>query len=129
MDTFPERIARAILLAVGVSALLVLLALPPANGTAVPVLLHYQFLIALLAAALFGAVFFRAIRPAAVATGLLSQAGFVGIALATPGFDAMSALYLNLAGMAALLFAGALLLQSARQQARWDGRIPRRWEA
>jgi hypothetical protein len=126
MDTFPERIARAILLAVGVSAALVLLALPAPDGAAMPLLLHHQFLIALLAAALLCAAFIRAIRPAVVAAGLLSQAGFVGIALLTPGFNATNAFYLNLAGMAALLCAGLLLMQTARQQARWDGRIPRR---
>lgn len=115
MDTFAERAARAILLAAGVSAVLVLLALPPPDGAALPLLLHHQFLIALL-----GAVLVRAIRPAVVAAGLLSQAGFVGIALATPGSSATTAFYLNLAGMAALLCAGALLLHATRRQARWE---------
>jgi len=121
MDTFSEHVARAILLAVGVSAVFVLLTLPPPDGAALPLLRHYQFLIALLATALLGAALVRAIRPAVVAAGLLSQAGFVGIALATPGFGATAALYLNLAGMVALLCAGALLLQAARRQARWEG--------
>ena len=119
MDTLPEHLARAILFAVGLLAALVLWALPPAEGA---LLLHHQFLIAVLAAALLGAAVFRSIRPAVVIAGLLSQAGFVGIALATPGFGATTALYLNLAGMAALLCAGALLVAAARQQARWDGR-------
>jgi hypothetical protein len=118
MDTLPEHLARAILFAVGLIAALVLWALPPAEGA---LLLHHQFLIAVLAAALLGAALFRGIRPAVVIAGLLSQAGFVGIALATPGFGAPTALYLNLAGMAALLCAGALLVAAARQQARWDG--------
>lgn len=118
MDTLPEHLARAILFAVGLIAALVWWALPPAEGA---LLLHHQFLIAVLAAALLGAALFRGIRPAVVIAGLLSQAGFVGIALATPGFGAPTALYLNLAGMAALLCAGALLVAAARQQARWDG--------
>ncbi|MES2688738.1 MAG: hypothetical protein V4706_18090 [Pseudomonadota bacterium] len=122
MDTFPEHLARAILFAVGLIAALVLWALPPADGA---LLLHHQFLIAVLAAALLGAALFRGIRPAVVVAGLLSQAGFVGIALTTPDFGASTALYLNLAGMAALLCAGALLLAAARQQARWDGGQPR----
>ena len=42
-------------------------------------------------------------------------------ALAMPGFSASTVLYLNLAGLAALLLVGFLLLRSARQQARWDG--------
>jgi hypothetical protein len=121
MDTFPEHLARAILFAVGLIAALVLWALPPADGA---LLLHHQFLIAVLAAALLGAALFRGIRPAVVIAGLLSQAGFVGIALATPGFGATTALYLNLAGMTALLCAGALLVAVARQQARWDGQRP-----
>jgi hypothetical protein len=121
MDTFPEHLARAILFAVGLIAALVLWALPPADGA---LLLHHQFLIAVLAAALLGAALFRGIRPAVVIAGLLSQAGFVGIALATPGFGATNALYLNLAGMTALLCAGALLVAAARQQARWDGQQP-----
>jgi hypothetical protein len=121
MDTFPEHLARAILFAVGLIAALVLWALPPADGA---LLLHHQFLIAVLAAALLGAALFRGIRPAVVIAGLLSQAGFVGIALATPGFGATTALYLNLAGMTALLCAGALLVAAARQQARWDGQQP-----
>ncbi|MDI1235940.1 MAG: hypothetical protein PSV26_00490 [Polaromonas sp.] len=129
MDTFAERVARAILLAAGVSAVWVLLALPPAGGAALPLLLHHRFLIAVLAAALLGAVLVRTLRPAVVATGLLSQAGFVGIALAMPGFSATTAFYLNLAGMAALLCAGALLLHSARRQARWEGLTPRHGEA
>jgi hypothetical protein len=122
MDTLPEHLARAILFAVGLIAAGVLWALPPADGA---LLLHHQFLIAVLAAALLGAALFRGIRPAVVIAGLLSQAGFVGIALATPGFGASTALYLNLAGMAALLCAGALLLAAARQQARWDSLRPR----
>jgi hypothetical protein len=121
MDTLPEHLARAVLFAVGLIAALVLWALPPAEGA---LLLHHQFLIGLLAAALLGAALFRGIRPAVVIAGLLSQAGFVGIALATPGFGASTTLYLNLAGMTALLFAGALLVAAARQQARWDGAQP-----
>jgi hypothetical protein len=121
MDTFPEHLARAILFAVGLIAALVLWALPPADGA---LLLHHQFLIAVLAAALLGAALFRGIRPAVVIAGLLSQAGFVGIALATPGFGATTAFYLNVAGMSALLCAGALLVAAARQQARWDGQRP-----
>lgn len=123
MNTLPEHFARAILFAVGLIAALVLWALPPADGA---LLLHHQFLIALLAAALLGAALFRRIRPAVVTAGLLSQAGFVGIALATPGFGATTALYLNLAGMAALLCAGALLVAASRQQARWEGLRPQR---
>jgi hypothetical protein len=123
MDTLPEHLARAILFAVGLIAALVLWALPPAEGA---LLLHHQFLIAVLAAALLGAALFRGIRPVVVIAGLLSQAGFVGIALATPGFAAPTALYLNLAGMTALLCAGALLLAAARRQARWDGLQARR---
>ena len=123
MDTFPEQLARAILLAAGLMAALVLWVLPPADGA---LLLHHQFLIALLAVALLGAALFRGIRPAVVVAGLLSQAGFVGITLVTPGLVASTALYLNLAGMAALMGAGALLLASARQQARWDSPRPQR---
>ena len=118
MHTFPEHLARVILFAVGLMAALVLWALPPAEGA---LLLHHQFLIALLAVALLGAALFRGFRPVVVIAAFLSQAGFVGIALATPGFGATAALYLNLAGMTALLWAGALLLAAARQQARWDG--------
>jgi peptidoglycan/LPS O-acetylase OafA/YrhL len=129
MDTFHERAARVILLAVGLSAVLMLLALPPADGAATPLLLHHQFLIGLVGAALLAAVLVRSIRPAAVAIGLLSQAGFAAIALSVPGFSASAALYLNLGGLVALLCAGLLLVQAARQQARWDGLLPRRTEA
>ena len=76
---------------------------------------------ALLAVALLGAALFRSIRPAVVAVGLLCQAGFVASALAMPDFSATTVLYLNLAGLAALLLVACLLLLSARQQARWDG--------
>lgn len=123
MNTLPEHLARAILFAVGLIAALVLWALPPAEGA---LLLHHQFLIGVLAAALLGAALFRGIRPAVVVAGLLSQAGFVGIALAMPDFGTSTALYLNLAGMTALLCASALLLAAARQQARWDGTRPQR---
>lgn len=119
MDTLPEHLARAILFATGLMAALLLWVLPPADGV---LLLHHQFLIGVLAAALLGAAVFRGIRPVVVIAGLLSQASFIGIALATPGFGAPPALYLNLAGLAALLCAGALLVAAARQQARWDGR-------
>lgn len=74
MDTLPELLARAIRLAVGLIAALMLWALPPADGA---LLLHQPILIGVLAAP--------------------------------------------------LLCAGALLLLSARQQARWDGVLqPRR---
>ena len=129
MDTLPERVARALLLAVGLLSLIVLWDTAPAGGSARVALLHQQFLSALIAAALVSAVQMRALRLPVLAAALLSKLGFVAISLLTPGFEVTPLLVLDLIGIAALLSAGALLLRAERQQARWDGPMRARLEA
>ena len=129
MDTLPERVARALLLAVGLLSLMTLWNTTPAGGAVLVSLLHQQFLSAVIAAALIGAVHFRVIQLPVLAAALLSKAGFVAIALLTPDLAVKPVVYLDLIGMAALLCAGALLLRAERQQARWDSPMPRRQEA
>lgn len=121
MDTLPERVARTLLLAVGLLSLIALWDTAPAGGAPLVPLLHQQFLTALLAAALISSVHLRALRLPVLSAALLSKLGFVAISLLTPGFDATHLVVLDLMGIAALLCAGALLLRSERQQARWDG--------
>ena len=120
MDTLPERVARALLLAVGLLSLIALWDAQPAGGAALVPLLHQQFLSALLAAALIGTAHLRAIRLLVLAVVLLSKLGFVAISLLTPGFAATPVVVLDLIGIVALLCAGALLLRAERQQASWD---------
>ena len=129
MDTLPERVPRALLLAVGLLSLMTLWNTTPAGGAVLVSLLHQQFLSVLIAAALIGAVHFRVIQLPVLAAALLSKAGFVAIALLTPDLAVKPVVYLDLIGMAALLCAGALLLRAERQQARWDSPMPRRQEA
>ena len=129
MDTLPERVARALLLAVGLLSLMTFWDTTPAGGAVLVPLLHQQFLSALIAAALIGAVQFRFIRLPVLAATLLSKTGFVAISLLTPDLAVKPGVYLDLIGMAALLCAGGLLLRAERQQARWDGPMPRRLEA
>ncbi|MDP1741343.1 hypothetical protein [Polaromonas sp.] len=129
MDTLPERVARTLLLAVGLLSLMTLWDTTPAGGAALVPLLHQQFLSALIAAALVSAVFARAIRLPVLAAALLSKLGFVAISLLAPGFAATPLLVLDLIGIAALLSAGVLLLRAERQQARWDGPMRTRLEA
>ena len=129
MDTLPERVARALLLAVGLLSLMTLWETTPAGDAVLVSLLHQQFLSVLIAAALIGAVHFRVIQLPVLAAALLSKAGFVAIALLTPDLAVKPVVYLDLIGMAALLCAGALLLRAERQQARWDSPMPRRQEA
>ena len=128
MDTLPERVARTLLLAVGLLSLIALWDSTPAGGSALVPLLHQQFLSALLALALISAVHLRALRLPVLAAALLSKLGFVAISLLTPGFAATPLLVLDLIGIAALLSAGALLLRAERQQARWDGPMRPRLE-
>lgn len=129
MDTLPERVARALLLAVGVLSLIALWDAQPSGGAALVPLLHQQFLSALLAAALIGTAHLRSIRLLVLAAALLSKLGFVAISLLTPGFAATPVVVLDLIGIAALLGAGALLLRAERQQARWDAPMRARLEA
>lgn len=129
MDTLPVRVARTLLLAVGLLSLIALWDTQPAGGAALVPLLHQQFLSALLAAALISAVHLRAIRLPVLAAALLSKLGFVGISLLTPGFAATPLVVLDLIGIAALLCAGVLLLRADRQQARWDRPMRARLEA
>ncbi len=129
MDTLPERVARTLLLAVGLLSLITLWDSTPAVGSALVPLLHQQFLSALLALALISAVHLRALRLPVLAAALLSKLGFVAISLLTPGFAVTPLLVLDLLGIAALLCAGALLLRAERQQARWDGPVRARLEA
>lgn len=121
MDTLPERVARALLLAAGLLSLIALWDTQPAGGAARVPLLHQQFLSALLATALIGTAHLRVIRLPVLVAALLSKAGFVAISLLTPGFAATPLVVLDLIGIAVLLCAGALLLRAERQQARWDG--------
>ena len=129
MDTLPERVPRALLLAVGLLSLMTLWNTTPAGGAVLVSMLHQQFLSVLIAAALIGAVHFRVIQLPVLAAALLSKAGFVAIALLTPDLAVKPVVYLDLIGMAALLCAGSLLLRAERQQARWDSPMPRRQEA
>ena len=129
MDTLPERVARALLLAVGLLSLMTLWDTKPAGGAVLVPLLHQQFLSALIAAALIGAVHLRVIRLPVLAAALLSKAGFVAISLLTPDLAVEPVVYLDLIGIAALLCSGALLLRAERQQARWDSPMPRPLEA
>ena len=129
MDTLPERVARALLLAVGLLSLMTLWETTRAGDAALVSLLHQHFLSALIAAALIGAVHFRVIQLAVLAAALLSKAGFVAISLLTPDVAVEPVVYLDLIGIAALLCSGALLLRAERQQARWDSPMPRPLEA
>ena len=129
MDTLPERVASALLLTVGLLSLMTLWNTTPAGGAVLVSLLHQQFLSALIAAALIGAVHFRVIQLPVLAAALLSKTGFVAISLLTPDLAVKPVVYLDLMGMAALLCAGALLLRAERQQARWDRPMLRRLEA
>lgn len=129
MDTLPERVARALLLAIGLLSLIALWDTRPVDGAALVPLLHQQFLSALLAAALVSAVFVRAIRLPVLGAALLSKLGFVVISLSAPGSSPSALLLLDLIGIAALLCAGALLLRAERQQARWDRPLRTRLEA
>ena len=129
MDTLPERVARALLLAVGLQSLMTLWETTPAGDAVLVSLLHQQFLSVLIAAALIGAVHFRVIQLPVLAAALLSKAGFVAISLLTPDLAVRPVVYLDLIGIAALLCAGALLLRAERQQARWDCPMPRPLEA
>ena len=129
MDTLPERVPRALLLAVGLLSLTTLWNTSPAGGAVLVSLLHQQFLSAFIAAALIGAFHFRVIQLPVLAAALLSKTGFVAISLLTPDLAVKPVVYLDLIGMAALLCAGALLLRAERQQARWDRPMPRRLEA
>ncbi len=129
MDTLPERVARTLLLAVGLLSLITLWDSTPVGGSALVPLLHQQFLNALIALALISAVHLRAIRLPVLAAALLSKLGFVAISLLAPGFAVTPLLVPDLLGIAALLCAGALLLRAERQQARWDGPVRARLEA
>lgn len=129
MDTLPERVARTLLLAVGLMSLIAVWDSTPAGGSALVPLLHQQFLSALLALALISAVHLRVIRLPVLAAALLSKLGFVVISLLTPGFAVTPLVALDLFGIAALLSAGALLLRAERQQARWDRPMRARLEA
>ncbi|MBC7598809.1 MAG: hypothetical protein H7238_07290 [Polaromonas sp.] len=129
MDTLPERVARALLLAVGLLSLMTLWETAPAGDAVLVSLLHQQFLSVLIAAALIGAVHFRGIQLPVLAAALLSKAGFIAISLLTPDLAVRPVVYLDLIGIAALLGAGALLLRAKRHQARWDSPMPRCLEA
>ena len=129
LDTLPERVPIALLLGVGLLSLMTLWDTTLAGGAVLVWLLHQQFLSALIAAALIGAVHFRVIQLPVLAAALLSKAGFVAISLLTPDLAVKPVVYLDLIGIAALLCAGGLLLRAERQQARWDGPMPRRLEA
>lgn len=130
MENLSERAVRAILLAVGLVTVLALPSAGPLAGTSASAALYAQYLVALLAAGLFLAVFAASIRPTLIAGAVLAKAGFVAIALTTPAAAQSSTLlYVDLACLALLLGAGALILQSERREAQWEGRAARPQES
>lgn len=119
MEDWSHRLALALLPAAGLLALLGAGPVPLA-ADAVD-LLHRQWLLAWIAAALLLAPWFPALRLPAVAAGLLAKGGYVVAALAG---NATAPVGAELLQFVLLLAAGAILVAEARREARWNG-MPR----
>ena len=128
MSELQHRLAVAALLA---AALLTAIAsfnpaLSPADN-ALPLVLHRQFMQALLGLGLLLSAFVPGLRLAAIGGALPSNMALLALVPhATPG----AATYAWAAGVSLvpLLFAAAVFAREAWLQARWDGVIPSRQE-
>lgn len=116
MDEWSHRLALALLPLTG---LLALLGAGPAETDTVA-LLHRQWILAWIAAALLLAPWFAALRLPAIAAAVLAKGGYVLAALAG-GAAITGPVALELLQIALLAAAGAMLLAEARREARWNG--------
>ena len=128
---------RAALAALAASGLLIVASqvggLPPATalgawpaGSALPLVQHGQFMLGLFGAALLLATVLPALRLPAIGAALLSEASFLAISWLGSGAPALAQHWSRALGVVLLLAAGAVFLQEARRQARWEGVLPSR---
>lgn len=109
MHDLAHRTALALLFAGGLATL----ASSAIRGAAAsPELLHHQYMLALLGMGLLLSLWRERWRLPMIAAGLLVEAATLPFGLAPE---------VELAAMAALATAGAILLREARMEARWDG--------
>ncbi|MBX3589203.1 MAG: hypothetical protein KF796_21435 [Ramlibacter sp.] len=133
MSLLPERAAPALLVLAGLLTLLPLMpsavAARAAPDAGLPLLLHWQFMMALLGAGLLVAAFVPALRVAVLSGALLSKAALVLLALTGPASAALQALaWVDGLALGLVAAAGLMFLHAALQQARWDGALPYRRE-
>lgn len=114
MEDWSHRLALALLPAAGLLALLGAGPLPVEGVD----LLHRQWLLAWVAAALLLAPWFAGLRLPAIAAGLVAKGGYIAAALAGNATVPVGA---ELLQMGLLLASGAILLAEARREARWNG--------
>jgi len=91
-----------------------------------PLLAQRQFMLGLLGAGLLLALALPRLRLAAIAAALASKLAFLAIAWGLASVPGPLAVAADGASVALLLFAGAVFLREAWQQARWDGMLPLR---
>jgi hypothetical protein len=91
---------------------------------------HRDFMLGLLSATLFLSAFLPKLRLPAIAASVLSKLAFIAVAAATAasGEPVVAQLWLEGLLAAALLAAGIGFWREGRQEARWDGMLPVRWE-
>ncbi|MBX3654778.1 MAG: hypothetical protein KF686_11395 [Ramlibacter sp.] len=133
MNLVSERAAPALLILAGLLTLLPLLpsatAAPPAPAGGMPLILHWQFMVALLGAGLLVAAFVPALRLAVLSGALLSKGALVLLAVVGPASAALRSLaWVDGVAFALVAVAGLLFVQAALQQARWEGGLRYRQE-
>lgn len=115
-----HRFALAVLAAAGA---LYLWPLAAADGGG-PQALYLQWLLGLLGASLLASVPLPKLRAPALGAAILSKMALLGVAAQ----QAQAAAGADLALLAALLAAAAILAREALQEARWNGVLPLRRE-
>jgi peptidoglycan/LPS O-acetylase OafA/YrhL len=115
MPDLPQKVAAALLFAIGIATLagLVLASTPDATVAAQ----HQRTMLALLGVALAVAPWVRSLQLPVVGAGVLSKVAF--LAVVDPGGTPL--FWLEAAQVLALLAAGAILVSDARREARWNG--------
>lgn len=116
MEDWSHRLALVLMPAAGLLALLGAGPIP-VSADAVD-LLHRQWLLAWIAAALLLAPWFAGLRLPAIAAGLLAKGGYLVAALAG---NATAPVGSELLQVLLLAGAGAILVAEARREARWNG--------
>jgi hypothetical protein len=129
MNDLAHRIALVLLVAAGCATVVLQWPAPAASGGLAAMLLHRQFMLGLLGAALVLAAFWPMLRLPALAAAILSKAGFVALALLAA--DAPQYPVALLEGVLAALLAvsAGVFLHEARREARWNGAVAWRPEA
>jgi hypothetical protein len=129
MNDLAHRTALVLLVAAGCATVVLQWPAPTVSGGLAAMLLHRQFMLGLLGAALVLAAFWPMLRLPALAAAILSKAAFVALALVAAEAPQYPVAVTEGVLAVLLTLCAAVFLHEQRIEARWDGAVAWRPEA